>query len=503
MAGCRVGIAAKSDGWFAFMIDSVYQYYKNIWAARLSRRVAAWVFLSLMLVEVVILVPSFVNRRRELLLRKEQVSQELLDAAKQNYMQGQDLKTIFDRFGQQSSTSSVIKGATLYKSNGQLVSQFGEPTELHLLEIRTKSYWGRVTDQGQRYEVVWSGENFNHEYVLVVRHDASDLKWELLAYVGRILVAVLIISVVVTGSTLIVVSVTIITPFLKLKDDFNRVVEAIQETETEPCFETLSAIQLQAQDQMESVQDEMTEVFLAFHQMFDRIYSEIKQRQSVELALRREQEKANKLLLNVLPASIAERLKEEEGSIAEKFDSVTILFADLVNFTCLSVQVMPVVLVELLNDIFSRFDQLTEAHQLEKIKTIGDAYMVVGGIPTARTDHAAAIASLALEMQVALAQFNRERNQGFELRIGMNTGPVVAGVIGRRKFAYDLWGDTVNVASRMESHGIPGRIQVTEATYLALKDQYDLESRGKITVKGRGELEAYFLVREKTGIVLT
>lgn len=126
--------------------------------------------------------------------------------------------------------------------------------------------------------------------------------------------------------------------------------------------------------------------------------------------------------------------------------------------------------------------------------------MVVGGIPLVRSDHAAAIASLALEMQVALAQFNTERHQGFELRIGINTGPVVAGVIGRRKFAYDLWGDTVNVASRMESHGLPGKIQVTEATYLQLKDQYELESRGKIPVKGRGELETYFLLGEKTKI---
>jgi len=466
--------------------------------------VAAWVFLSLMLVEAVILVPSYFNRRRELLLRKEQVSQELFDAATQNYRQGQDLRKIFDRFGQQSTTSSmIIKGATLYAANGQLISQFGEPTTIHPSDLPApidtrsqRSKFGKVTDRGQRYEVVWYGEHFNHQYVLVIRHDASDLQVNLLAYVGRILVAVLIISVVVTGSTLIIVSVTIITPFLKLKDDFNRVAEVIQKIDAQPCFETLKSIQLNAQDQM-SIRDEMTEVFLAFHQMFDRVYTEIQQRQSVELALRREQEKANKLLLNVLPESIADRLKEEEGAIAEKFDAVTILFADLVNFTCLSTQIMPVELVELLNDIFSRFDELTAAHQLEKIKTIGDAYMVVGGIPLVRSDHAVAIASLALEMQVALAQFNAERHQGFELRIGINTGPVVAGVIGRRKFAYDLWGDTVNVASRVESHGLPGKIQVTEATYLQLKDQYKLESRGKIPVKGRGELETYFLLGEK------
>ena len=465
---------------------------------------AAWVFLSLMLVEAVILVPSYFNRRRELLLRKEQVSQELFDAATQNYRQGQDLRKIFDRFGQQSNTSSmIIKGATLYAANGQLISQFGEPTTIQPADLNapmgSSSKFGKVTDRGQRYEVVWYGEPFNNEYVLVIRHDASDLQVNLLAYVGRILVAVLIISVVVTGSTLIIVSVTIITPFLKLKDDFNRVAEVIQKTDAQPCFETLKSIQLNAQDQI-AVRDEMTEVFLAFHQMFDRVYTEIQQRQSVELALRREQEKANKLLLNVLPESIADRLKEEEGAIAEKFDAVTILFADLVNFTCLSTQIMPVALVELLNDIFSRFDELTAAHQLEKIKTIGDAYMVVGGIPLVRSDHAAAIASLALEMQVALAQFNTERHQGFELRIGINTGPVVAGVIGRRKFAYDLWGDTVNVASRMESHGLPGKIQVTEATYLQLKDHYELESRGKIPVKGRGELETYFLLGEKTKI---
>lgn len=475
------------------MINLIYQHYRTIATARLSRRVAAWVFISLMLVEAIVLVPSFFNRRRELLLRKEEVSQELLEAAKQGYMQGEDLKTMFDRFGQQSSTSSVIKGAALYTAKGQLISQFGEPTKLHPPDTHNQNHFAKVTDGGKRYEVAWSGETFNYEYVLVIRHDASDLGLALLAYVGRILVAVLIISVVVTGSTLIVVSVTIITPFLKLKDDFNRVVEAIRQTEAEPCFETLNAMQLKSQDQM-AIKDEMAEVFIAFHQMFDRIYNEVKQRQTVELALRREQDKANKLLLNVLPASIADRLKEEEGSIAEKFDSVTILFADLVNFTCLSVQIMPVELVELLNDIFSRFDELTESHQLEKIKTIGDAYMVVGGIPIPRSDHAPAIATLALEMQRALAQFNAERNQVFQLRIGINTGPVVAGVIGRRKFAYDLWGDTVNVASRMESHGVPGKIQVTEATYLQLKDHYHLEPRGKITVKGRGELDAYFLL---------
>ena len=229
------------------------------------------------------------------------------------------------------------------------------------------------------------------------------------------------------------------------------------------------AIQLRSQMDM-TIQDEMTEVFTAFHQMFDRIYDEMKQRQAVESALREEQSKSDKLLLNVLPACIADRLKEKESAIADKFESVTILFADLVNFTTLSTHIMPVDLVCLLNNIFSRFDDLAEANGLEKIKTIGDAYMVVGGIPMEKLDHAQAIANMALQMREALTEFNTETNQNFALRIGINTGPVVAGVIGRRKFAYDLWGDTVNVASRMESHGIPGKIQVTHETYLQIRD---------------------------------
>ncbi|MEY2977925.1 MAG: adenylate/guanylate cyclase domain-containing protein [Prochlorotrichaceae cyanobacterium] len=478
------------------MVKLVQQNFQDLWRAKLSRRVAAWVFLSLILVEAVILVPSYFNRRRELLLRKEQVSHELLEAAKQNHMEGGNLKLIFDRFAQQSLTSAVIKGGALYTSEGKLMSQFGEPIELRLSQLVGHDRFAKVTRDGQRYEVAWCGDNFNDEYILVIRHDASGLRLALLAYVGRIVLAVIIIAIVVTGSTLLVVSVTILAPFLQLRDDFGRVVEAIRKTDAEPCFTTLNAMQLKSQAR--EVEDEMTEVFRDFHQMFTRIYNEVQQRQQVESALREEQEKVNKLLLNVLPASIVDRLKEGEESIAEKFNSVTVLFADLVNFTCLSTQISPVELVELLNDVFSRFDELTAALHLEKIKTIGDAYMVVGGIPLVSSNHAQTIAHLALQMQEALAQFNVERQQNFQLRIGINTGPVVAGVIGRRKFAYDLWGDAVNVASRMESHGVPGKIQVTEASYLHLKDHYELEHRGKITVKGKGELDTYFLIGAKS-----
>jgi len=177
---------------------------------------------------------------------------------------------------------------------------------------------------------------------------------------------------------------------------------------------------------------------------------------------------------------------------------VTVLFADIVNFTQLAARMSPTELVNLLNQIFSAFDRLAERHGLEKIKTIGDAYMAVGGVPLPRPDHAEAIAEMALDMQTAIAQLNLEQHEVFPIRIGINTGPVVAGVIGIKKFIYDLWGDTVNIASRMESEGLAGCIQVTTSTYQRLKDQYLFIERGEIPVKGRGVMQTYLLVGRKT-----
>ncbi|OZH55210.1 adenylate cyclase, partial [Hydrocoleum sp. CS-953] len=210
-----------------------------------------------------------------------------------------------------------------------------------------------------------------------------------------------------------------------------------------------------------------------------------------------EQEKSEKLLLNVLPKSIAKRLKDRTEIIADHFEKVTVLFADIAGFTKLSTTVSPTILVKLLNEIFSEFDKLAGLHGLEKIKTIGDAYMVVGGLPEPNINHAPAIANMALDMQDVIERFNQKNNSYLNMRIGLNTGPVVAGVIGTSKFIYDLWGDTVNIASRMESHGIIGEIQVTEDTYLLLKDRYLLEKRGIISVKGKGEMSTYLLKSKK------
>ena len=217
------------------------------------------------------------------------------------------------------------------------------------------------------------------------------------------------------------------------------------------------------------------------------------QRKLVRKALELQKQQTEKLLLNILPQPIAQRLQKGEKVIADSFNDVSVLFADLVGFTDFSSQKTPIKLVELLNLIFSNFDQLSQQHGLEKIKTIGDAYMVVGGLLIYREDHVQAIAQMSLDMQAALASFNATTGENLRLRVGIDIGPVVAGVIGLTKFTYDLWGDTVNVASRMESMGIPGKIQVTAAVYERLKEQFIFEKRGSIPIKGKGMMTTYFL----------
>jgi class 3 adenylate cyclase len=206
-----------------------------------------------------------------------------------------------------------------------------------------------------------------------------------------------------------------------------------------------------------------------------------------------EHARSERLLRNVLPDRIAERLKDGPIVVADRFEAVTVLFADIVGFTTLSATLAPEQVVELLNRMFTRFDELAARHQVEKIKTIGDAYMVVAGLPEPRSDHAEAAALMALDLREAMGEVSRSTGHTLQIRIGLCSGPAVAGVIGIQKFAYDLWGDTVNTAARMESHGTPGEIQVTESTYQLLRERYAFVDRGVIDVKGKGPMHTYLL----------
>jgi class 3 adenylate cyclase/HAMP domain-containing protein len=244
--------------------------------------------------------------------------------------------------------------------------------------------------------------------------------------------------------------------------------------------------------------DEIGQLGHAFNEMAETIQQHaehledlVKQRTK---ELQEEKATSERLLLNVLPGPIADRLKSGAEVIVDRFEAVTVLFADIVGFTKLSSTTSPEKLVTMLDELFSVFDRLAEKHGLEKIKTIGDAYMVVAGIPEPIADHAGAIAHMAKDMLAAIDAYAEKHQTDLSIRIGAHTGPVVAGVIGKKKFIYDLWGDTVNTASRMESHGVPGRVHVTHATAELIKGTFELEPRGPIDIKGKGVMET-FLIR--------
>ncbi|WP_172972061.1 adenylate/guanylate cyclase domain-containing protein [Roseibium aquae] len=236
--------------------------------------------------------------------------------------------------------------------------------------------------------------------------------------------------------------------------------------------------------------DELGQLGRTLNWMLDQL--QVSRKKALE-----EHDRAENLLLNILPSSIAEQLKNTNKPIADSHNEVSVLFADLAGFTALSATMAPTDLLAMLNTIFSRFDELTQTLGLEKIKTIGDAYMVASGLPDPRDDHAQACAEMAIGMLKVMDEFSSDFEQRLQIRIGINSGTVVAGVIGKKKFIYDLWGDTVNIASRMESTGVVGMIQVTEATYERLKNSYDLEKRGEIDVKGCGPMTTYVLEGRK------
>ena len=227
---------------------------------------------------------------------------------------------------------------------------------------------------------------------------------------------------------------------------------------------------------------------------FFLLYYFVREKDRAYRMLNLERERADQLLLNVLPKEVAPRLKQGGQTIAEHFDSASVLFADIVGSTTLFADMEPREIVDWLNEVFSAFDVLLDKYGLEKIRTIGDSYMVAAGVPSPRPDHARALALMALEMCEQLQQMPARNGRRIAFRMGMNSGPMVGGVIGKTKFHYDLWGDTVNTASRMESHGEAGKIQVTQQTYDLLRGEFDFEPRGLIPIKGKGELQTWFLL---------
>ncbi|MGL5059504.1 MAG: adenylate/guanylate cyclase domain-containing protein [Microcoleus sp.] len=457
--------------------------------ARLSRQIALWVFVSILIIEGIILVPSYFRRETELLRQLEEISAATIDSLV--FLLKKDLS---DRALLQieiqniTKDSPVVLGLSIYQADGKLIHTFGETPELNLQIVKNAHIFRQRSLDGNCYDVAWTNRHLGGDYILIVRHDASSVKRELLAFTWRIAGLVAIISAFVCLVTMLVLGATVIRPILRLRDDLIAAGDALSKDKEKPDFYSCSV----------TVNNELGDVTLAFNQMFSRVYEEILYRKQAEEILRTEQEKSERLLLNILPEMIAERLKQGHSNIADGFAEVTILFADIVGFTELSSRTSPEALVQLLNSIFSEFDRLSDRYGLEKIKTIGDNYMVAGGLPMPCTNHAESIAEMALEMQQIITKFSDETGTPLNIRIGINSGPVVAGVIGTKKFIYDLWGDAVNTASRMESQGIPGKIQVSDATYQLLHDRYLFEKRGTIDVKGKGEMIVYLLVDRKS-----
>jgi len=447
----------------------------HLLSAQLSRKIAGWVFVSLMAIEGIILIPSYYRQERQELRQLEEVSWAIIDSIVRLSSPEMYADPEFHQKVQTLTQDSIIVGITIYDRTGEAVFELGELPEISFEQSQQDWVVRDRTWNQLRYDVAWSGDYLGIDYTLVARHNAERIQPLLNAYKWRILGLVIIIAVVVTSSTLLVLGITVIIPILRLRDDLIAAGEALSHPDRRRVEQQFYSFSTERSDELGAVMQ-------AFHQMFCRVHEE--------------QEKSERLLLNILPEAIASQLRNGQSTIADGFTEVTILFADLVGFTELAERFSPSELVEFLNEIFSRFDALTQKHHLEKIKTIGDAYMVAGGIPMERSDHAEAIANMALEMQGAIEEFNHQSQQQFQLRIGINTGPVVAGVIGTKKFSYDLWGDAVNTASRMESHGLPGTIQVSQSTYEKLQGKYQFQERGEIPIKGKGLMKTYFLIRK-------
>ncbi len=453
--------------------------------AKLSRRIAFWIFVSIVVIEAILLVPSYFRREQELIDQVENVSaiqaRFFLQTAK-----SMQTETELADLAKSIKRETNVAGWAVENTKGQRLTQMGEVPSLTAADVRDQPIARFRSANGNRYDVAWNGKQLGSGYILIIRHNVEFIQQELVNYVWRIIGLVAIISLFVTASTLVILGAIVILPILKLREDLELVADSISQDQMNLQFHSMATLRT----------DEVGDVMAAFNQMYVRIIKEITERKRAEALIQQEKDTSENLLLNILPFAIADRLKLGEKIIADGFSEATVLFADIVSFTELSAKVPPVKLVCLLNEIFSEFDGLAEKYGLEKIKTIGDAYMVVGGLPMYRPDHAEAIADLALDMQDVIGKFASDLGEPFKIRVGINTGPVVAGVIGIKKFIYDLWGDAVNVASRMESHGMPDHIQVSDSTYEILKNKYNFTDRGKIMIKGKGEMQTYFLINK-------
>lgn len=464
----------------------------NSYKTRLSRRIALTVFASFLVIEGAVFIPSVNQKSQELENQLKEVTSAKIEWIIRTYPNASTEELLFHiQTLQNEAMLKGLLGGVLYRaSDGKELGQFGETPSLSWLMVNQQQLQQRWFKFEGRYDVAWFPNELGNDYILIIRHDAFSIQQQLYLYVLRIIAIVLLISALITLVTMCVVQSVVIVPILRLRDSLMEASIALQQEGIHP------ESHLMVVDR----QDELGEVITAFNESFLRNYGEINRRQQAEAEAQIEREKAERLLLNILPAPIAEDLKQGRRTICDNFAEVTVLFADIVGFTTLSTRISPDRLVALLNQIFSTFDDLSDRYGLEKIKTIGDNYMVAGGLPIPRPDHAEAIAEMALEMQAAIGkpEFQIAEMEPLSLRIGINTGPVIAGVIGSKKFIYDLWGDTVNTASRMESHSLPGCIQVTETTYQLLQPKYLFEKRGTLSVKGKGEMVTYWLKGQQT-----
>lgn len=453
--------------------------------SRLSRKVALGVLGSIVAIEVIILVPSYWRRETELVNHLRDVSQAKILAAdrwaagagRTDSIAG--LRSLEKLLVGSMRDAASWQGVAIYTADGrQRLASFGQAPELLATAVVQQEAMERLSTDGQSLDLAWRLRAPAPPCVVIVRHDYRPIRAEMKAFTLRIAGLVAIISLGATAVTMVVLHRVAIGPILSFRNDLRRAADLVGQ-EGNPLLTACGFYQ-------DNRADELGEVMQAFRQMYDRIHQEIVER-------RRAEAETEALLLNILPPAIATRLKRGEHPIAERFEVATVLFADLVDFTGFAARLSPGEVVESLNEIFSTFDGLAQKFGLEKIKTIGDAYMVVGGLPNPHTDCAGAMAEMALAMSAAIGNFSAPRQGPFQIRIGIHTGPVVAGVIGINKFIYDLWGDTVNVASRMESHGEAGKIHVSQSVYKHLGDRYVFVPRGAIDIKGKGIMNTYWL----------